>query len=285
MALFKRGARLTLYPTPRGALFAHGGTVDAVVIEGLRITFKVERTTSKEPNTCEITVTNAAPATRALMHRKPLTAILEAGYDGNLQQLFRGDVIYAPSKIDGTEWITTLQVADGGRAHTNARIAKSFRAGTTAIKVLEDLAAQLQLLLPAELAKDPALKKPFASGVSAQGHVHRELTRILSPFGYAWSVQNGSLQILRTDGTRAGEALVVDESNGMLGSPEQASPEKGKAAASVFARMLLYPTMIPGSKVALKSRQHTGNFRAERVTHNGDTHGAEYITEVELKPL
>ena len=74
-ALFQRRVRLTI------------GTLQ---IEGLRTQFKVKKTLKKDPNECEISVFNLSSAHRAALQVQGTPFVLEAGYGGQLTQVFSG---------------------------------------------------------------------------------------------------------------------------------------------------------------------------------------------------
>ncbi len=281
--LFKRGVALTLARPQAGKFFEN--EPNAITIRDLRVQFSIVKDLDSEPNTCDVMVTNLAERTRAEVARLPLHVRLDAGYDGELARIFTGDVIWGQSKLNGVDWETKLQLGDGSRAHGGARLNRSFKAGTSAKTVLGDLAKAHGLKLPTSIADAKELSAQFASGVTVSGPTHTELTKVLAPRGYGWSVQDGRLQILSGTGTRPDEAIVINQDAGMIGSPEFGPPGDEGKPPTMTVSVLLYPRITPGGKIKVESRSVNGLFRVERVTHVGDTHGQSWQSNIEAIPL
>lgn len=288
--LYRRAARVTAYQAAAGKFF--GDTVDGLVVEPLRIQFQIEHNLRKEPNRCEIALTNCSQATRRFLTKKPLIVLIEAGYEGAnsierqpLRRLFQGDLRFGSSVMEGTDWVTRLQLADGDRAYRHARVNRSYKAGTRLTQVLKDVAATCGLVVPANVLADPALSTAeFGTGVAMSGPAQAELTKILARYGYAWSIQDGRLQALRDEDVADGTAYVIDETAGMIGSPELSAPEKAKGKPTMSATTMLYPQIAPGCKVKVSSRDVSGVFKVERVVHTGDTFTGDFKTEIQGVP-
>lgn len=289
-----RNARLVIYRTStpktgedffvRKTGSPDGQSSDGIAITDLRIKFEVERDLSKKPNKCDIEVYNLAKATRTALETDHLALELSAGHDGVNRLLFSGDITYAMSEHDGTDWVTKIQVGDGVRAFKGARTNRSYRGGTSVKTVLRDVARSMGQRLPANIEASVELDAQFASGTVVQGATRKELTRLLAPYGYHWSFQNGQLQILRDQDTR-NEIWPINATNGMLGSPQFGQPPKRGKPPVLDVRNLLYPELIPGGRAKITSESFDGLFKIERVVHKGDTEMLEWFTEVEAKPL
>jgi hypothetical protein len=105
------------------------------------------------------------------------------------------------------------------------------------------------------------------------------LDRMARSSGYEWSVQDGQLQFLEVGKALQRTAVSLTPDTGLLGSPEVG--EKGV----VTARSWLQPSIIPGRKVHIRSRQVNGFFRVLKLLHRGDTRGSEWYTEIEGQPV
>lgn len=256
-----------------------GGTRDT-----LRFTFKIERSTSKEPNTAQISIWNLNQQTRALLQELELQTVLEAGYVGSRAVIFSGQLEYGSPGRDGTDWITTLQSADGGKQISQARVNLSFGAGTGVGTVLLCLAEELGLGLGnvAEKAKAGSLRgavTEYLNGIALNGKAYDELEKIAKQMGLGLSVQDGQVQLLAPLETLRGDAVLLTKRTGLIGSPEVG--EKGR----VRARSLLQPDLIPGRRVRIESEQVTGFFKVMRSTFIGDTWGQDWYSDIEGKPL
>lgn len=281
---YGRGARVTLWRPQPAAFFSTPDAANGIQIEGLRIQFEITHSAEKEPNKCQIIVNNAGPATRAFATTRPIAVRLEAGYGGDLQHLFVGDLRWGQSKLEGVDWLTTLDIADGDRAYRLARVAESFRSGSTVQTVLIAAAESLQVRLPDSVRDDPALNVPYASGAALFGSTRDILSRVLAPLGYDWDLTGGQLRIQRQGAALAGPLLIA-AANGLIGTPETAAPDKPGKQPITTIRTLLDPRLLPKQQIQLQTRDLAGLFRIQSVKHSGDTHGGDFQTEIEATPL
>lgn len=276
--LFKWGAQLTVAKVSRdpGSYFV---TRDEVTITDLRIAFAIEKQLHQAPNTSTISVYNLSDETRALFSGSPLQVRLDAGYDGEMRRLFVGDVVYGMTEQEGPDRATRLHLGDGARAYKQARLNRTYPAGTDAVTVLTDLAKSMGGKLPTNAKSAAALVKQFASAITVSGPSRHEMTRVLDRAGMSWSFQDGNLQVLGEDEARDGEALLIAEETGLL-EVKYGTPQKGKPAP-LTVRTLLYPEISPGRLIVVRSRDINGTFKVERVQHNGDSRGADWTTSIE----
>lgn len=292
MRLFHRVAKVSLTRKASGFVATNPGFFDSigdtVEITDLRMQFKVSKSLAKEPNKCEITITNLSDHSRGELEKKPIEVQLAAGYDGAPRLLFRGDLRYGPSKLEGTDWTTTIQVADGARAISHARMSKSYKPPIRVSQVLSDVAASMDMVLPPEVEQSSELKQALANGISTHGPTRDILTRLLAPYGYNWSVQNGELQILKDGDVRKGDAILINEAAGLISSPERTVPEKPGAKSELTFQILLYPELAPGQLIKVESRDIDGQFRIQEVEHSGDSWGDgedSWTSSVKARPL
>lgn len=284
--LYKRVARVSIVkPTlTTGAWFQT--LPNAIVIEDLRVQFQIERAISKQPNTCQVTISNLAPQTRTEVEAKPQIVIVEAGYDGNLKKLFAGDLRYGLSTRDGPDWNTVLQLGDADRAYRFSRVNRSYPAGTSYQTIATDCAAAMSAKIPDDMTSVLAAKQAV-NGYTLHGPAHAEMTRLMQPFGREWSFQDGQFQALQDGVPRLDNrsAFLISQDTGMIGSPEFGAPQRPGKRPLLRVRTLLYAGIMPGHQVQVSSRAINGLFRAEKVRHTGDTHGADWMTELELTQL
>src|SRR5436190_1487216 len=91
MNMDRRRAVLTV-AKPQAGSFTHT-LPNALTIRDLKITFSIEKTIGRTPNTCVVSVFNLSDDTRARYFKdKPLHVSLDAGYVDNLQRIFTGDL-------------------------------------------------------------------------------------------------------------------------------------------------------------------------------------------------
>lgn len=260
-------------------------TRDELVISGLRVKFEVVKNSAKDPNTCSLEIYGCSERTRAQLQHKPLAVFLDAGYDGQTHRLFNGDLRYANSRIEGTDWVTKLEIADGARSLSRARVNRSYSSGTSLKTVVSDVVKQMGLRIPTNMNGARELDAQFATGVVIEGLASSELSRLLKPHKISWSIQNSRLQMLRENEVRSDAVLLFTPDTGLIGTPEYGTPTKEQKSPSLSLQVMLEPDVLPGGKIKIESKSVNGLFKVERCTHDGDLYGPEWITSIEAKSV
>jgi hypothetical protein len=286
---FLRSIRVMIWapePGPESALGAFFGPPppNALVVEGLRVTFTIERDDKTTANTAEVQIYNLNQSEISGLSRIPLRLSIEAGYGSEMGVIFVGDVTLSPgTSYDGTDRVTTLQAKDGGRAIKHARVNRSIRSATKVYDVVREAIAAMGLQPPANLAQYAELQRQYAHGTVLYGTASDTLTRLL-PAGMSWSIQNGKMVIARAADVTSESVLVVDEAAGLIGHPELALPSKAGEKPTMTLRCFLYPDIAPRRIVRVQSSTVNGEYRVVSVRHTGDTHAeGDMMTEVEGK--
>lgn len=302
MTEFDRVYKLTAIRAPE---FIDGANFDASFFEELetiteitdhRIQFKIEKHLRKTPNQAEVTITNLAFPSREAFVDGPVKVRIEAGYDATPRLLFIGDLRFASHEHTGTEWLTMLQISDGARAYAHARVNRSYAKGTPLTTILGDIAKGFGVPLPPEINASADLRARLTTGEVITGYASDELTRLLAPFGFEWSFQDGRLQILRVDDVVPGTVRVIapPPDGSMIGEPTIDPPKirapsrakkLGKGTAPRVPKMkvkhTLFPELVPGEKIEIQSRSLNGTFRIDSLLHEGDNHGGDWTTTIE----
>lgn len=272
---------LAYHPKPESYFNNDDAKPNAILIRDMRVAFTVERSNGADPNKADVTISNLNKDTRDAIVKKPCTIELSAGYDGEARHLFTGDLRHGFTDPTVAKVETKLALADGERAWKYARVNRSYKRGTSVKSALRDAAASMGLRLPANIELSLDLEEQFATGFSMFGPTRTELTNLLAPYGYTWSIQNGQLQILKDEQTRPGRAWVIDSSKGMIGSPTWSVPSKAGEKPKLTVRVLLYPEIYPSSLVSVRAEEVQGLFKVNKVIHTGDTGGEEWSTTLE----
>lgn len=247
----------------------------------LRVTFEVQKTLNRHPNPGQITIFNLAKSTRDSLQRGNVVRLV-AGYQGGADVVYVGELVEVTSQRDGADWVTTMSCKDGDTAWLR-NVRASYRTGANLATVAKDLATGMGLTVaPGSLT---ALQGLQVRGSLVQaGQAHRALQTLLEPHGYTWSVQDGVLQILATNGATAETVVILNPQTGLVGSPERMA-DKGQSSkrTKVRATSLLQGAIRPGRLVQLQSEQIAGTYRCNEVLHKGDSHGGEWYTEMVLQ--
>ena len=306
MSLFDRVASLTV-GKPNGK---------AVEIRDLRFAFSIEKGSGENPNQCTCRIYNLNPDSRGLVETVNNVLILKAGYKRDVGEItiFTGTVTRAITKREGADLVTELEMSDGGLEYRDSKTSFSFAPGVSAGQVLSNIAATFGLPvrpLPSEIAQ-----KQYPDGFAFVGRSREAMAKACEYLGLEWSLQNREVQILKKGKAVAMQAFVLSPDTGLIGSPESehktlsekaaakkgitekqkgvrvtfgtddASGDKGKKleVQGYKCRTLLQPTMQPGGYVRLDTKSIKQEFfRIEAVTHQGDTHGQSWESELTLR--
>jgi hypothetical protein len=270
---------------------------------GLRIQFKVEKSPAMAPNTADISIYNLAESSRRQLKSVGALVTLEAAYSDNskgtlsqttaLGVVFKGNARTIDHVRKGSEWITHIQCGDGEIGYRYSQANQSFKGGTALKDAAKYLAQQLQgidvsgFLQQLASGKITGAVTQFVNGVSFFGNAGEELERLMAAAGYQLSIQDHELTALKLTQTSS-VVVVLTPTSGLVGSPEHGTPDKSGLPAVLKAKCLLQPRIRPGDRVRfqnLKNERVNGDYRAVKVTHTGDTHGLDWYTDSELRPV
>jgi hypothetical protein len=286
-------------------------------IEGVRIVFKVEKSSERTTNRAEIDIYNLSSDTRGKIEAGSRNRIsLCAGYvqAGGAQQIFRGDIVQVEHRIETPEVITHIEAEDGQAALRQTRVSMSFEAGATALWVIDKIVNELKIQVPNSLIgwqPGPALtNREYNHGFSFTGPAVEALDKVSKYLEARWMVTDGILHLLPLNGTlglgQTSEIYISPES-GMIGSPnrlmdmggvldvteDQPGPEQNQVVIlpqqeqmnGYAVKSLLQSSINPLFRVELHSERQPdvqGQFAVENLTHTGDTHGEIWETDLEV---
>lgn len=275
-------------------------TGDGISIDELRISFKVTKTITHTPNTAEIKIYNLSPDTEGRIKGEFDDVILNAGYQGSVVLLFRGNIKNSAASNDGPNRVMQLACADGDRDFHNTTVNFSLGAGSTSSQLIDHIVSKFTTTKKGTIVFPD---KPRSRGRVYVGMARDALTSLARQHDSHWSIQDSALQIVATDTTLPTEAIVITTATGMLEAPVRT--DKGinvkcqlnprlKPGGKIFldnndfkiqvaqARLKL-PSAKPhaGAKAKAKSHQTAlldpdGIYKILKVEHEGDTRGPKW---------
>lgn len=272
------------------------------IVPPMRIEFDIQKNTDSEPNESSIKIYNLSPTTRNLVEKPDMRCVFYAGYEEEIEPLLlcSGDIAYAYSYLDGSDWVTELAVLDGLIEIRDTTISIGYSAGVSSTEILNAIAGKMGVTL---VAPNSLNERKWQNGFSFYGAARTALDKVVSGSGLEWSVQNGELQIVNKDNLTKRQGVVLAYDTGLIGFPERTreaarakkadEEEVKKAKKRNFTlsnqakdgwnvKSLLLPQINPADKVKLESRTVEGWFRADKVRHYGDSHNGDWITELHL---
>jgi hypothetical protein len=264
--------------------------------KGLHLKFHVKKSLDADPNAADIQVYGLSPASRALIGSVDMvtapstpaqTILLMGGYEDAVQLLFLGNAKSIDHAKEGPDWVTHIRCGDGELDYQSAFSSWSMGPGTTLAQVITRLGADLWLDTKTAMTQLAALVPggmKFLQGYSAHGRTVRELDRVTDKADIEWSIQDGSLQLL-AEGTGLKEAAkVISATTGMVGSPDHGKPQREGEVSYLKVKCFLDGSIRPGRCIHLVSQSTTGDYRCERVEHQGELAGPAWYSEVQMVP-
>lgn len=260
--------------------------VNDVKIEDLDVKFKVEKTLKKHPNQLDLSIYGLSDFAIGRIQTNLATVLLVAGYEDSAGQLFKGEARSILPQKEGADRLLRVQSGDGDAAYKYGKVSQSFAPGSGVSDVVTGIAKKGGIGIGNALEKLSGKGvQQYASGYSATGNVTDELDTVIQSAGFTWSIQDGELQLLekneKDNVTPPGQAEVISKDTGMIGSPEMGSPDRPNGPHLLKVKCLLRHQLVCGSIVEVRSRALRGQFRCDKVTHEGDRSGNDWVTTIE----
>lgn len=259
--------------------------------DSLQIEFEVVKDNTDKPNKAYVTVYNL-PDT-IVQHLKDnldnsLGGILEAGQDGNNVQVFAGAVEYMEDSWDRHTRKTKFIFGDAKQNLAYAKTNRSYRAGTSANKIISDLVSDMKL----PIGRIANVTGSIQSARSFSGKCSDSLSKFCKEFGANFSVQDGASYVTVTGKCFEQFVYEISEETGMIGSPSPKQPYMSKVAKAaqdatkedvgLEVKTQLLGAIIPESTIYLKSRYYDGFYKVIKVTHNGSYEGGDWMSTLQL---
>lgn len=285
----------------RRAQVVVGKNGQGLSIDQLKITFEITKTIQHTPNSAIIKIYNLSPSHSNLIHDEYKDIILNAGYANNLRIIFSGNITHVFRYRDKTDWITEIEAADGDYDYRNSTLNESLAAGTNRSHIIARAAASFKG--GTTLGYVGIDEYTNMRGVVLSGDTRKVLHNLARDAGANWSIQDGQLTIVKTQGTLPNTAIVVNSDSGMLGAPE--INDKGIAVKTLLNPQMAVNGVVhldnndirvkerrisitagKADKIAKKTQSPVkldpdGLYKIIRLRHSGDNYGrgSDWITE------
>lgn len=251
-----------------------GSKTKSVIIENLQISFSIEKTITDEPNNAKIEIYNLNADNRNALTKKEFNkAILKVGYGDDNRLIFAGDINKAYTTRQDLDFITTLECGDGQSDYTKAKIYASLRAGAKDSDIVNICLKEMSSKKGGiELPKDRALPRCKVLA----GNIRDYLKKVASNNNADWHILDGNLNILpKNKVLNLNESFVLDQASGLINTPEITDD-------GVKLTCLLNPKINIGSLVRVRSilNEYDGDYKVQKLTHNGDFLGDTWQTEI-----
>lgn len=252
----------------------------------LKVAFEVSKGIDSSANTASVSVYNLNKDHRNAVGKELDQIVLEAGYmppagDSNLSIIFSGQLRDVEHTRQDANIITTLSCGDGDKAFRSATIAKSYPKGTPVKDVIEDIHTELEKkgIKKGEWKfPDDFEGKKFKRPYAVCGSCTREMNTLGRSNGFYWNVQNGTHEIIPSDGHLAG-VVVISKEHGMVDVP--AITDNGVKVTSLLNPAIRPNRLIKVVSSVLEMNAENDMYRVSQVRFNGDNTDGKFHVDVQ----
>lgn len=287
---------------PKYKVYEGEGTQLAREIKApLRISFRISKTITREPNRAYIKIYNLSPNTEREIIQEGSQVILKAGYIENSGVIFKGQ-IFQPlrKKESATDYITTLTCLDG-----DAYLNLGFLSGTItsnktrrqiASQVLRDSNISLDSFSTEELPETSFVDGSSPKNERAKvvfGEPSKYLDNISKMGNSSFYIENNEGRFFNPSSTKGkNEAHLITVETGMVGFPHQ-------IPYGVSVKCLLNPLIRLGDFIKIDNKSVVldemgigdndyyahllnadGIYRVIGIDYTGDSQSDEWYTEI-----
>jgi len=255
-----------------------------------RLNFSIEKTTTPDPNKSKITIYNISQESRSFLEQKDLIVFLKAGFNGDMSNIFVGEILRRESQRSGPEVTYTLECGDTERLLRSAILNIGLGPNATNLQVLNAAISQMGIVVGTLKGFETIVYK---NGFSFFGQIKDLLTELTKNLDVEWNIQDGELRILPKGEDDGDEAVLITPETGLIGFPT-------KTIDGIKFTSLMNPRLRPGRAVKIESRQFQGQtgptasllastsviasgdvVKVRKATFKGDTYEGDWLVEVE----
>jgi hypothetical protein len=277
---YKRVYDLTIIPTDG----------ESRIIKQLRVNFEITKSILSFPNLCKLTIYNPNEDTLSALQKKYTKIVLNAGYEGDLRLLFKGEIRNVFQSKGGTDRVVTIYAGDGERDWQNATFNKTFTENVTISSAIEEVLKSFKEVTTGVINGLPQVADKLR-GQTLSGSSKDILDGFADEYGFDWNIQDGEVIITPVESPLEGdEAVLVNSATGMIGSPTIT-----EVGADVTT--LLNPRMLPNKAFKIESvnadiqlgnlffrnvkrTSAEGTYKIQEVTFKGDSREGEWTSAV-----
>lgn len=255
-----------------------GNDKESIVIDGLTMSFDIDKTISKEPNPATFTLTNLSQYTRNLITDKKYNRILfNAGYQDDLRTLFVGYIDEVENRKEGTDITTLMTCSDGSKDYRDARVAVTVGKGATDQEIVKQALGAMPSTGKGKQEYNKERKLPRSK--TLVGNARDVLTQVAKNQDADWSIQDGELLLLPKKNALANnEGFLISEETGLIGSPQ-------KVSDGLEVRCYLNNVMRVGQLCRVESvlSEYAGDFKITKLQMKGSNKGNDWTCVLTLQ--
>lgn len=250
-------------------LFPNGDLV--TILPEINIDFESEKSIQGGLNTSKIQIYNLEENKRNRLvkdiedTKTKIIIELKAGYS-KLETIFKGDLIEGNSTRKGADIITTLEIQDGLFDLQNSFTSKTVRG-----KITDEILKDMPNTEKGKISSEPTLLRPRVLVGNSLKLIEENLNK-----DETYYIDNGTLNILKTNEITSDYAPVVSAETGLIDTPKKSMNE-------ISFKTLLNPQLRIGGLCELIStldKRLNGLYKIVTIKTSGSYQGSNWEQEV-----
>lgn len=263
---------------------------EGVKINGLKISFEIEKTDKPESNTGKITIYNLSKETHDRICVAGNHCTLKAGYlDETITAILFGDVVKGTRRKEGPDYITEIEVKDGRVSVMAGQVSVSYARDTDALTIVQDLIDAIGLPSKGtELIPSDAIYHGAFSDIGLAADI---LRKVLNKYDLYYTIQNEMIYILKDGEASESTGLRLTPDTGLLTSPQPVSDRTQETDTEAEApnrwefRAMLFPQLIPGAACKVEASTISTEMKILTAKFTGDNWLSDFAIKIEAEVL
>lgn len=231
---------------------------------------------------CDLAIYNLADSTASRILKKGSGITLRAGYDHNVDLVFKGAIRNVFKGRDGPDTFSRI-IARGGSQPETTSVSRTLGAPAKLTNIIKECADAMGYPLVIK-NDDFSGVLDYARGYTLHGDPRVYLDSLAKTHNFSYVIDNERLIVVGNSSYRDGVPLIVSESTGLEGYPEVT--EIGTDVA-----IRLNPKVRIGGRIDVQSelrdfnfsnlyfqdipeRSGSGVYRVFKIEHSGDSYGS-----------
>jgi len=263
---------------------------EGVKINGLKISFNIEKTDKPESNTAKIEIYNLSKETHDKICVAGNHCTLKAGYtDETVTAILFGDVVKGIRKKVDADYISEIEVKDGRVPVMAGQVSVSYAKDTDALTIVQDLIDAIGLPSKGTELIPSGAKYPGA--FSDIGQAADILRKVLNKYELRYTIQNEMIYILKDGEAAESTGLRLTPETGLLTIPQPVSDKTEETdttqnpANKWEFKTMLFPQLIPGAACKVESSSITTEMKISKAKFQGDNWLSDFCINIEAEVL
>ena len=260
-----------------------------IVIENSKIHFEIVKSANPQENNSRIEIYNLSRSTRKQITSSNSLVKLYAGYVNNkgLVEIGQGDMSSVRHKRSKTETVTEIYITEGLEKIKVNAVSLTLKDTVYLSTILKDLTEKTGLTFKTIGIDDSLVVQNGYAAIGSPSAVLDELSLI---FQFTWSMQNGIIFIRGNKKLNGKETMLLSPYSGLILNPETVKKISRSLSKSnkplpqdVYSvQAFLQPHLQVYDIVSVESNELKGIYQILKITHNGDTFGNDWYSDMEV---